>query len=65
MPSLEPLSDQEFERLKAIPFDELTDDEKTQLNFRLMDNLSDEQFSFFFDVAMEKVFGNYQVRRNK
>jgi len=56
MSELERLSDEEFERLQAMPFEELTDDEKRRLNFRIMAGMPDEVFSYVFNRMLDQVF---------
>jgi len=44
------LSDEEFNRLNSMPFDE-----KKSLNFRILASMPDEQFSHFFNMVLENV----------
>lgn len=53
------LSDEEFARLRSIPFEELTDDEKRKVNFKILASMPEEQFSNIFNLALENVFKKY------
>lgn len=55
MSGLKILSDEEFNRLNSMPFEELTDDEKKSLNFKILASMPDEQFSHFFNMALDNV----------
>ena len=55
------LSDEEFFILNSKPFEDLTEDEKTQLNFKKLSLMSDEQINHLF----ESTFISYQNKLNK
>lgn len=48
------LSNEEFEKLKSMPFEELTSQQKMLVNLRHMASMSDEQVSAIFTAKLNE-----------
>ena len=51
------LPDEEYEKLRVLPFKDLTEEEQNKLKFKKIAMLPEDEFSEFFEATLAKVFG--------